>query len=49
MYALALWEVFLRLEVDFEGGLEEDLEVELEVEMSFFLKKFFIFFSSSES
>jgi hypothetical protein len=48
MYALALREVFLRLDEDLEGFLEEDLDEDLE-ELSFFLKNFFVFFSSSES
>ena len=48
MYALALQEVFLRLDEDLEGFLEEDLDEDLE-EPSFFLKNFFVFFSSSES
>jgi hypothetical protein len=49
MYALALQEVFLRLEEDLERFLEEDLDKDLEVELSFFLKNFFVLFSSSES
>ena len=48
MYALALREVFLRLDEDLEGYFEEDLDEDLE-ELSFFLKNFFVFFSSSES
>ena len=48
MYALALWEVFLRLDEDLEGLREEDLDEDLE-ELSFFLKNLFNFFSSSES
>jgi hypothetical protein len=48
MYALALREAFLRLDEDLEGFLEEDLDEDLE-ELSFFLKNFFVFFSSSES
>jgi hypothetical protein len=48
MYALALREVFLRLDEDLEGFFEEDLDEDLE-ELSFFLKYFFVFFSSSES
>jgi hypothetical protein len=36
------------LDEDLEGFLEEDLDEDLE-ELSFFLKNFFVFFSSSES
>jgi hypothetical protein len=49
MYALDLREVFLRLEEDLEGFLDEDLDDDFDVELSFFLKNFFVFFSSSES
>jgi hypothetical protein len=48
MYTLALRELLLRLEEDLEGFLEEDLD-DFELELSFFLKNFFVFFSSSES
>ena len=49
MYALALREVFLRLEEDLDGFLDEELDKDFEVEFSFFLKNFFVLLSSSES
>ena len=49
MYALALREVFLRLEEDLEGFFEEDLDDDFDEVLSFFLKNFFVFFSSWES
>jgi hypothetical protein len=48
MYTLASREVYLWFDEDFDGFLE-DFDVDLEEELSFFLKNFLDFFSSSES
>ena len=46
--SISLRELFLRLEEDLEGFLDEDLDKDFEVELSFSLKNFFVLFSSLE-